>query len=317
MWGKFGRKRPLLRLRFERWHTLDADQVTIGRLTAAAVDAPRLVLLHGLEGSERSHYIGGVLEEATRRGWGADLLLFRTCDGRSNDTRRSYHSGETTDLHMVVQRICREFPRAPLALVGVSLGGNVALKWLGEQADGLTPAMKAAVAVSAPFDLARSSQRIGQGVSRLYERNFLRSLRRKALAKIERYPDLASTDAVARARSLRAFDDAFTSVVHGFRDATDYYERSSSIHFLRSIRIPTLLLSARDDPFHPPDVLDDVRRIATSNPLLVPEFHDRGGHVGFVEGPSPRRASYYADRRIATFCEQYLEPDAALSIGAL
>jgi predicted alpha/beta-fold hydrolase len=309
MWGKFGRKRLVPPLRFERWDTPDADHVTIGRLRAAA-NAPRLVLLHGLEGSERSHYIGGILTQATRRGWGADLLLFRTCDGRSNDARRSYHSGETTDLHMVVQRICREFPRAPLALVGVSLGGNVALKWLGEQAHGLAPAMRVAVAVSAPFDLARSSHRIGHGVSRLYERNFLRSLRRKALIKIEKYPDLASADAVSRARSLRAFDDAFTSVVHGFRDAADYYKRSSSIHFLHSIHIPTLLLSARDDPFHPPDVLDDVRRIAVSNPLLVPEFHDRGGHVGFVEGPSPRRATYYAERRIAAFCEQHFRHPA-------
>lgn len=303
IWAKFGRKRSLPPLRFERWDTLDGDQVSIGRLSAAADDAPRLVVLHGLEGSERSHYIGGILAEARSRGWGADLLLFRTCDGRSNDARRSYHSGETTDLHMVVQRICREFPRAPLALVGVSLGGNVALKWLGEQAYGLPPAVRAAVAVSAPFDLARSSHRIGRGVSRLYERNFLRSLRRKALAKIEKFPDLASADAVSRAHSLRAFDDAFTSVVHGFRDAADYYERSSSIHFLRSIRVPTLLLSARDDPFHPPDVLDDVRHIAASNPLLVPEFHERGGHVGFVEGSSPRRATYYAERRVATFCK--------------
>jgi uncharacterized protein len=304
-WGKFRRRRPVPPLRFERWDTPDADQVTIGRLSAAAADTPRLVLLHGLEGSERSHYIGGILREATNRGWGADLLLFRTCDGRSNNARRSYHSGETSDLHMVVQRICREFPSASLALVGVSLGGNVALKWLGEHAHRLVPALRVAVAVSTPFDLARSSQRIGHGVSRLYEYTFLRSLRRKALAKIAKYPNLASADAVSCARSLRAFDDVFTSVVHGFRDAADYYERSSSIHFLRAIRIPTLLLSARDDPFHPPGVLDEVQRIAASNPLLIPEFHDRGGHVGFVEGPSPRRVSYYAERRIATFCEQH------------
>jgi hypothetical protein len=304
MWGKFRRTRAIQPLRFERWATPDTDEVTIGRVDAAA-NAPRLILLHGLEGSERSHYVGGILSEAARRGWGVDLLLFRTCDGRINRVPRSYHSGETTDLDLVVQRVRREFPNAPLALVGVSLGGNVALKWLGEQSDAGVSVLRAAVAVSAPFDLARSSHRIGQGISRLYEQNFLRSLRRKALAKVDKFPDLASTDAIAHARSLRDFDDAFTAVVHGFRDAAEYYERSSSIRFLGSIRVPTLLLSAWDDPFHPPEVLDEVQRIAALNPRLVPEFHNRGGHVGFVEGRFPWRPAYYAERRITAFCSQH------------
>ena len=301
MWGKFFRRRPSLPTRVERWTAPDGDQLSIVRLDAHP-SAPRLILLHGLEGSARSHYMAGILEEARQRGWGADLLLFRTCDGRMNEARRTYHSGETTDLAFIVRRLMTEFPTVSFALVGVSLGGNVALKWLGERGAEVPPMLRAAVAISSPFDLARSSRRIGQGFSRLYERNFLRSLRRKALAKLERFPELASRSAIAASRTIWEFDDAFTAIAHGFRDAADYYSRSSSIGYLAAIRVPTLLLSARDDPFHPPEVLDEVEHIARRNALLTPEFHSRGGHVGFVEGVSPRRARYYAERRVVDFC---------------
>jgi predicted alpha/beta-fold hydrolase len=303
LWGRIGRRPPPLHTREERWETPDGDQVTVVRLDAPA-DSPRMILLHGLEGSARSHYVGGLLDCARRQGWGADVLIFRTCDGRMNRVERCYHSGETTDLDLVVRRVTKEHPQAPLALIGVSLGGNVALKWLGEQADAVPQRLRAAVAVSVPFDLARSSRRIDRGFSRLYARRFLRSLRDKALAKIERFPDLASAKSVRAARTLWAFDDAFTSVAHGFRDAADYYARSSSIGFLPSIRVPTLLLSARDDPFHPPEVLDEVEQAALANAFLTTEFHPRGGHAGFVEGSSPHRATSYLERRVGEFCAE-------------
>ena len=305
MWGKFFRQPPSLTTRLETWDTPDGDVLTIVRIDADRA-SPRLILLHGLEGSHRSHYVGGILAAASRRGWGADVLVFRTCDGRMNRVPRSYHSGDTLDVDLVIRRVAREYPEAPLGLVGVSLGGNVALKWLGEQGTSALSLVRAAVAVSVPFDLARSSRQIDRGVFRLYSRNFLRSLRTKALAKIEQYPNLASRSAILSARTLWAFDDAFTAVAHGFRDAAEYYLRSSSMQFLSAIRVPTLLLSARDDPFHPPDVLDEVAQIAKLNPCLTAEFPARGGHAGFVEGSSPRRARYYVDRRSGDFCAPLL-----------
>lgn len=300
MWSVFLRRRRLPALERMRIRTPDGDELTLLRLPAVP-EAPRILLLHGLEGGERSHYVGGVFREAHRRGWGADLLIFRTCDGRLNDVPRSYHSGETTDLEFVANRVAQEYPRADLGVVGVSLGGNVLLKWLGERAGSLPPHIRAAVAVSVPFDLAQSSRYMHRGASRAYERHFLRRLQVKALGKIARRPGLASAEAVRAATTLWAFDDVFTAPVHGFADAADYYRRSSAMGFLAAIRVPTLLLSARDDPFLPPDILPQVERLASRNPVLTTEFPLRGGHVGFVEGRWPWRPSYYIDRRTGAF----------------
>jgi predicted alpha/beta-fold hydrolase len=306
VWARLVRRPPRTRSRTESWDTPDRDRVQVVRIDAAR-NAPRVVLLHGLEGSPDSPYAAALLSACADRGWGADLLVFRTCNGVMNKARRTYHSGETEDLDFVVRRVAREYPRAAVGLVGISLGANVLLKWLGEQADGIDRSVRAAVAVSTPFDLERASRHVTRGFARVYQRRFLRSLRRKALAKIDRFPDLASRDRVAAARTLWQFDDAFTSIVHGFRDARDYYTRSSAIGFLQAIRVPTLLLSARDDPFLPPDVLDHVERLVEGNPHLSAEFHARGGHVGFVEGVWPWRARYYLEGQVTDFLSRALE----------
>lgn len=315
VWGKFFRTLPTVETRTERWDTPDDDHVDVVR-TPGSPDAPTFLMLHGLEGSERSHYVAGMLHSARAAGWQANLLLFRTCNGALNRARRTYHSGETTDLAYVVRRLADERPHAPIVLAGVSLGGNVLLKWLGELGNGeptptagdfaLRHRIAAAIAVSTPFDLARSCAHIDRGASRLYAWNFLRSLKRKAHAKIAQYPGIADPARVAAARSLWAFDDAFTSVAHGFIDAADYYYRSSSIRVLHRIGVPTLLLSARDDPFHPRELLDDVARIAARNPFLHLEVTEHGGHVGFVEGSRPGRSRYYVERRLVAFANQHL-----------
>lgn len=306
VWGRlFRRARPVPFIR-ERWETPDDDTVDILRVAGSSEQAPTFVLLHGLEGSENSHYVGGTIREARARGWQANLLIFRTCNGVMNRQPRSYHSGETSDLDYVVRRLLEERPNAPLVLAGVSLGGNVLLKWLGEQGAATDPRVRAATAISVPFDLARSSRHIDQGLSRIYSRRFLRSLKVKALEKIARHPGIADPRAVAAAPTLWDFDDVFTGPVHGFAGAEDYYARSSSIHFLASIRVPTLLLSARDDPFHPAGLLDEVERIARNNPFLTLEFVKRGGHVGFIEGSSPWTVSSYAERRAVEFGDSVL-----------
>jgi uncharacterized protein len=313
LWGKLFRRQPVAPTALERWDTPDGDFIELHRLRAES-GSPRVLLLHGLEGTVRSHYAQGLLNEAARRGWGADLLIFRSCGSEMNRTRRFYHSGETTDTAFVLERISREFPASPLALAGVSLGGNVLLKFLGERGGELPHQLKAAAAISVPFDLSRSAKRINRGLSRLYQRFFLTSLRRKAQEKSARFPDLAPAARIASLRTLEEFDDLITGPLHGFRDAQDYYERSSSLKWLHRIRLNTLLLSATDDPMLPPEVLDEVRGIAGKNPALHLEFVDRGGHAGFIAGSLPWRPFYYAERRVGDFlADQFARATASKS----
>lgn len=320
MWGKFFRRPARAATRHERWDTPDDDFLDVVRLAPVDDPArgpiderPHLLLLHGLEGGTRSHYVHGFFDEARRRGWGMELLFHRTCGPELNRTRRFYHSGETSDLAFAIDRLARERPRTPLVVCGISLGGNVLLKFLGEREHALPPQLRAAVAVSVPYDLARGSRHIERGFSRVYVASFLRSLRRKVVAKRTRFPDLPDARTLAAVRTLWDFDDRVTAPVHGFRDAADYYARSSSLGYLARVRLPTLLLSAVDDPFLPPAVLDEVRAVAYANLALHVEFTPRGGHVGFVHGRAPWRAEYYAERRTFAFADGYVAGDGAVS----
>jgi len=302
LWGRLGRREPRLAVRTERWDTPDGDFLELVRLDGQRGPAsPRLLLFHGLEGGAHSHYARAMFREAHARGWAADLLLFRTCGSEPNRLARSYHSGETSDPRWVVEQLVGAFPDAPLGLMGVSLGGNVLCKLLGEDGDALPPQVRGAVAVSVPFDLAAASRHIGRGFGVVYEKFFLKTLIPKALAKIARHPELAALQTVRRARTLWEFDDAFTAPLHGFRDAADYYARASSLPYLSSIRRPTLLLSAVDDPFLPPRVLHDVEAAVAGVPHVEVEFPARGGHVGFTSYTRPWRPWYYAEWRAATF----------------
>ena len=303
LWGKLVRRPPRVETRVERWATPDGDELELRRLDAPPGhgNAPRLVLLHGLEGTIESPYLRGTLAQARARGWAADVLIFRTCNGEMNRARRMYHSGETTDLDFVMRRLVAAHPAQPLMAAGFSLGGNVLLKWLGEQGGAAPSQLVAAAAVSVPFDLERGSRQIERGFARVYGRHFLRTLRVKALAKLRAFPGLFDRTALERARTLFDFDDVVTAPVHGFRNATDYYSRSSSLNFLSGIRRPTLLLSARNDPFLPSEVLDRVADVARCNANLHLEFHELGGHVGFVSGLSPLHPRYYAEWRVVDF----------------
>lgn len=310
LWGKLVRRPPSVPTHAERWTTPDGDALEIRRLDAPAgapADVPRLLILHGLEGTIRSHYILGLLAQARRRGWAADVLIFRGCNGELPRAPRFYHSGETTDLDFVVRRLVRDHPEQPLVAVGVSLGGNVLLKWLGERGDDAPVQLRAAAAVSVPYDLERGSRQIERGFSRLYTFLFLRTLRRKALAKLAEQPGLFDETSLRRARTLAEFDEAVTAPLHDFDSAHDYYSRSSARHYLARIRRPTLLLSAYDDPFLPREALDDVAGVAKANPYLLVEFHERGGHAGFVHGRFPWRSRYYAEERVLNYLSTLLK----------
>jgi hypothetical protein len=309
LWGKLVRRSPWLETHIERWPTDDGDEIELHRLEPVggrASHGGRLLVLHGLEGTIRSHYLRGLLSLAQQRGWSADALIFRTCNGQTTRARRLYHSGETSDLDFVVQRIVRAHPGQPLAMVGFSLGGNVLLKWLGEQGQSTPTEVKAAAAVSVPFDLERGSRFIERGFARVYTRHFLRTLRAKARVKLARDPGLFDASALERARTLFEFDDVVTAPVHGFQDASDYYRRSSSLRYLKCIRRPTLLLSAFDDPFLPPEVLREVEDIARATPHLTAEFHQRGGHVGFISGRAPWAPRYYAEERVLEYLDEII-----------
>jgi len=298
LWGKLARRARAPALITERIATPDGDQVEVH--SAGPRNATRhLLLLHGLAGTIRSHYVRGILSESARLGYHATLMLFRGCGDAPNVARRFYHSGETTDVDHVFTVLRQRAPHATWFAAGVSLGGNVLLKWLGEQGTGSV--IRATAAVSVPFDLEAGARAIERGFARIYDRHFLRSLRRKALEKLERFPDLCDRERLLRARSVFEFDEAVTAPVHGFESAHDYYSRSSSLGFLERIRVPTLLLSAADDPFLENWVLPRVEALARGNPALHTEFHPRGGHVGFVGGIAPWRASYYAERRLFDF----------------
>jgi predicted alpha/beta-fold hydrolase len=294
IFGPIFRLGPRVPVTRERWELSDGDFVDVDRL-AGARDGPLLLALHGLEGSSSAHYIRGLLAQARARRWRALALNFRGCSGDMNRLVRSYHSGETGDLDELVRRARGEADR--IVLAGCSLGGNVLVKWLGEQGASLPREIKAAAALSVPFDLALSAETLdGPGFWRwVYRTRFLRSLKRKSLEKLRKFPEAADVSRVRRARTLFEFDDALTARVHGFAGARDYYAQSSSGAFVDRVRIPLLLLSAEDDPFIPARCIP-----RTENAFVTLEVWREGGHLGFVTGP-PWRPRFYAERRAADF----------------
>lgn len=281
---------------------LDIPRIPLRRPPRGAV-----LLLHGLEGCSRSRYVLETCRRLARHGLQAIALNFRSCGGEPNRTRRFYHSGATGDLEVVVRWMRDRWPDLPLGAIGFSLGGNMLLKYLGElgkegedHGEGDPDGLRAAVAVSVPFDLAASARKLESDLTgRMYAGFFLRSLRRSIRAKVARYAHEYDLEGLEAARTLRDFDDAITAPVHGFENAEDYYRRCSSERFLPGIRVPTLLLQAEDDPFLPDGCLP--LRAVTENPWLYPAFTARGGHLGFVEGDHPGRVSFWAERQASRF----------------
>jgi len=297
--GRLLRRGDVSSLRRERINTPDGDFLDLDFTPLARDGHPVVLLLHGLEGSARRGYALNTYRELESRGIGAVGLNFRSCSGEPNRLARSYHSGDTGDLAFVLEWIEHRLPRSPTAAVGFSLGGNVLLKWLGENGDVAAGRLVACAAASVPFDLAAcadvlDSTRIG----RFYVRRFLNTLIAKVEAKREILAGRIDIERVLASRSFREFDDAATAPLHGFRDADDYYARSSSAGFLEHIRVPTLVLHAEDDPFMPGAALP--RDVLRSNPSLHPVITRNGGHVGFITG-RPWAPRYWAEREAAAF----------------
>ncbi len=291
--------------RRERWITVDDDFLDLD-----FVDGPELrddvlvVLLHGLEGSTSSGYMLEIARRLAEIGLASVGLNFRSCSGEINRGRRLYHSGETSDLRFVIERLREQDPARRLAAAGVSLGGNVLLKYLGE--DGSSAPLVAAAAWSVPFDLAAGARFMEHGFSRRYVGRLLRSLKAKVRMRrdeIGRFLDLERT---LRARTFWEFDDAATAPLHGFAGADDYYQRSSSSAFIPEITVPTVIIHSRDDPFLPADAIPETAMRA--NPAVAPMISDHGGHVGFVSGSSPVTPRFWAEAAIARWLGDHLPP---------
>jgi len=244
---------------------------------------PVMLIFHGLEGSSGSHYAKTLMQAAKANNWIAVVMNFRGCSGRQNRMSRLYHSGETGDAAYVIDKIKARFPQAPLYAVGFSLGGNMLLKLAGEQGSGLP--LKALVAVSAPVKLSESVDYMMHGLSRFYQTYLLRSLKRKLLKKYSQHDYEAliglHRQEIVGCKNIREFDNLFTSRIHGFRDAEDYYEKSSAYQYIATIKRPCLMIHSQDDPVVVPDIFPAGHRLAEHIDIILTP---NGGHVGFLGG---------------------------------
>ena len=298
LWGPLLRGGRAPALRRERVETPDGDSLDLDWLAAGGRGAPLVVLLHGLEGSSRSHYARGLLRELEAVGWRGLVVNFRSCGGEVNRSRRMYHSGDTEDLEFVITRLAAGEPDLRLGLVGVSLGGNVVLKWLAERGERAPAQVAGAVAISTPFDLAACAAVLDRGLNRvLYTPNFLSTMRAKLERKAHLYEGILDLSAARTAKTFAEYDRLVTAPLGGFTSERDYWTRSSSGPLLSQVRRPTLLINALNDPFMPASALP--RAAVAHSRWIEAAFVAEGGHAGFLEGASGARS--WAEARAVAF----------------
>ncbi len=279
--ARFSLRPPRVTFRRERWDTPDTDFIDLDWTThAVRPGAPLVVMFHGLEGDSGSHYAQALMHALGARGWQGVIPHFRGCSGELNRAPRLYHSGDFAEIRWILERLrdkhCGDGRQ--LLAVGISLGGNALLRYLGEDNSG-AGFVTAAAAVSAPLDLAAGGAALGVGFNMIYTRMFLQTLKRKSLAKLEQYPGLFDRNAMLASRDLYAFDNIVTAPLHGFRDTDDYWARAASKPVLGGVTVPTLVLNAKNDPFLPGQHLPGPADVSQQVWLEQP---DEGGHVGFM-----------------------------------
>ena len=296
-------RRAATRYTRERWDTPDGDFIDVDRAPSprrATPTTPTLVVFHGLEGSAQSRYVRGLIAAGAALGWHGVAPHFRGCGGALNAMPRFYHSGDSAEVDWILRRVAAERRDAPLYAVGISLGGNMLLKWLGEQGTAARDLVAAATSISAPMDLTAGGASLGRGFNRVYAKMFLRTLKAKSRLKLAQHAGLFDRATMEAARDLHAFDNVVTAPLHGFVDTDDYWRRASSKPLLRDIAVPTLILNARNDPFLPASALPRPDQVSSSVTL---EFPAHGGHVGFVAaGPD---GSDWMPRRVVRFLASY------------
>jgi len=290
--------RPDAALRRERVETPDGDFWDFDWLdTPADSGAPLVALFHGLEGGARSHYARNLMFHLASRKWRGVIPHFRGCGGEPNRLPRAYHSGDYEEVGSMLAHIRSRFDGAMFAF-GVSLGGSALLNWIGRAGESARDTLRAAATASAPLDLMASGIAIDRGLNRIYTRHFLQTLIPKALAMSERFPGKLDARRLARTRTMWEFDDCVTSPLHGFAGANDYWTRASSKPWLAKVRIPTLVINARNDPFVPAASLPSRDEVS---PDVLLEQPPQGGHVGFMTGPGRGRMDWLALRVLRFF----------------
>ena len=299
VWASVLRRAPRVALRRERLELPDGDFLDLDG-TRDPDHGPIVLLMHGLEGSSASPYAAGMLASLQHRGWRGVVVHARGCSGEPNRLPRGYHAGDTADIDWVFEHLRQREPGTPMAAIGYSLGGSVLLNWLAGAEP--TPPLAAAVAVSVPFDLDVSAQRLGTGFSRLYQRHLLQRLYRSLERKHRRMKHPLAAGIRHRPATFRAFDDAYTGPLHGFDGVDDYYRRASCRPKLHRIRTATLIIQAQDDPFLDPSALPTDMELSPATTL---ELARRGGHVGFVSG-SFWRPRYWLEERVPEYLADLL-----------
>lgn len=295
---------PMLAYRRERWETTphgrpDGDFIDVDRIDGED-GKPVLLLFHGLEGDSKSQYALNLMTAARERGWSGVVAHFRGCSGEMNRLPRAYHSGDAAEIDWIVRRVKAENPARRVFVAAISLGGNATLKWLGEQGSASSALVEAVASVSAPVDLTAAGDALGRGFCRYYTWRFLRTMKPRALAKLSAHPGIFDKQAMLAARTLREFDNVVTAPLHGFRDTDDYWTRASAKPGLPGIRVPTLLLNARNDPFLPAAALPRENEVSAE---VRREFPEEGGHVGFMATPEQGGPRWMA-RRVFGFFER-------------
>jgi uncharacterized protein len=289
-----------LPLERERLELPDGDFIDLDWL-GRKQKGPLVLILHGFEGSIGSHYAKGMLQSLSQRGWRGAFMHFRGCSGEPNRLARGYHSGDTCDLTFVVKTLITREPNTCFAAIGYSLGGNVLLKWLGET--GHDNPLKAATAISVPFELHKAAERIQQGFSRFYEWYLVKCARERLIEKFQHISAPLNMSDLSEVQDIRSLDGAYTVPVHGFASIDEYYSTSSSRQYLRAIQVPTLLVHAKDDPFMTEDVIPNKDELSQH---VILEVSETGGHVGFVSGTVPWRPQYWLEERVPDFLNEHL-----------
>jgi len=289
-----------------RWDAPDGDFIDLdwlvdSKVSTAKTDRPLLVLFHGLEGNSDGHYAQAFARTAQAMGMDFVVPHFRGCSGEINRAPRAYHSGDYVEIAWVLERL-RQQHAGPLYAVGISLGGNALLRWAQESGHSASATAAAICAVCAPLDLTACGMHISGGFNHLvYGRRFLQTMKPKALQKWTQFPGLFDREALLRARTVLEFDQAFTAPLHGFTDAMDYWRRASAKPHLHSLRLPALVVNARNDPFVPESSLPTPRDIAPDVQLWQPAH---GGHVGFPSGAPPGHLGFLPEQVLRWFNSQ-------------
>lgn len=295
LWPKFFRKLPALPLKRERVELADGDFIDLSWSQTAT--GPPVLVLHGLEGTLRSHYALPMMAALDRAGFRSVFMHLRGCSGEANRLPRTYHSGASEDLAEVLAHL-QASGRPVAAAVGFSLGGNLLLKYLGET--GASSLLRAAVAISVPFVLGDAARRLEEGVSRIYQQYLLNRLRQSYQLKFKTIPSPLRVS-LEQVRSLREYDHLVTAPLNGFAGADDYYRRCSSRGYLSGITTPTLILHAQDDPFMYPHDIPTPGEVGPGVRLATPAH---GGHVGFIVGRFPWKTQYLTDQLVPDFLKE-------------